>query len=213
MNMKCPKKTNLWVHLGRLLAFYKQYLHKLIDYTKENRLEILPTNEWWVVTYSVSPAIDLINITFTLLQRRSLLLVQQHAHIQALIGSFIAMFNIKVEQPVVHIVIVVMDYMIFESMHIDVNQIVTHIEDQGSFALPCYELLKVDTQKTVITKIATYAMMLIVSLNGVKVERDNANEGLDLDVPPVLPSVLMKLRHGTFIRKVLDPYREHLAKF
>jgi hypothetical protein len=56
-------------------------------------------------------------------------------------------------------------------------------------------------------------MMLIIGVNGVKAERDNANEGLDLDVPLVLPSVLVKLRHGAFVWKVLDPYREHLAKF
>jgi hypothetical protein len=106
-----------------------------------------------------------------------------------------------------------MDYMIFESMHIDVNQIVTHIEDQGSFAQACYKLFEVDAQKMVIIKITTYAMMLIVGLNGVKAKCDNANEGLDLDVPLVLPGVLVKLHHGAFIRKVLDPYREHLAKF
>ncbi len=76
MNVKCSNKTNRWVHFGCLLAFYKQYRGKLIDYTKENRLEILSMDEWWVVTYSVWPAIDLINITFTLLQRRSLLLAQ-----------------------------------------------------------------------------------------------------------------------------------------
>jgi hypothetical protein len=70
-----------------------------------------------------------------------------------------------------------------------------------------------DTQKTVIIEIATYAMMLIVGLNGVKAERKNANEGLDLDVSPVLLGVLVKLRHGAFVRKVLDPYHEHLAKF
>jgi hypothetical protein len=67
MNMKCPKKINCWVHIGRLLTFYKQYRHKLIKYTKENYFEMLPTNEWWVVTYSVSPAINLINIMFALL--------------------------------------------------------------------------------------------------------------------------------------------------
>ncbi len=57
-------------------------------------------------------------------------------------------------------------------------------------------------------------MMLIVDLNGVKAERDVANQSLDLDVPPVLlPGVLVKLRHGVFVQKVLDPYCEHLAKF
>jgi hypothetical protein len=97
---------------------------------------------------------------------------------------------------------VAVDYVIFESMCIDVNQIVAHIEDQGLFAWVCYELLEVDAQKTIIIEIVTYAMMLIVDLNGVKAERNNANEGLDLDVPPMLPGVLMKLRHGAFIRKV-----------
>ncbi len=56
-----------------------------------------------------------------------------------------------------------------------------------------------DAQKTIVTKITTYAMMLIVDLNGVKAEGNDANQSLDLDVPPVLPSVLMKLRHGAFV--------------
>ncbi len=75
------------------------------------------------------------------------------------------------------------------------------------------QVFEVDAQKMVITEIATYAMMLIVSLNGVKAEHNNTNEGLDLDVPPVLPGLLVKLRHGTFVQKVLNPYREHLTKF
>jgi hypothetical protein len=57
----------------------------------------LSTNEWWVVTYLVSPTNDLIKITFTFLQRRSLVLAQQDAHIQAQIESFIALFNIEIE--------------------------------------------------------------------------------------------------------------------
>jgi hypothetical protein len=86
------------------------------------------------------------------------------------------------------------------------------MEAQGSFAQTCYELFKVDAQKTVVTEIATYTMMLIVDLNGVKFERD-ANHSFNLDMPPVLPGVLVKLRHGVFVRKVLDPYLEHLANF
>jgi hypothetical protein len=130
-----------------------------------------------------------------------------------LIRSLITMFSIEIEQSVAHIVAVTVDYVIFESMHINVNQIVVHIEDQGLFAQACYKLLEVDAQKTIITEIATYAMMLIIGLNGIKAKRNNANEGLDLDVPPVLPGVLVKLRHSAFVRKVLDLYREHLAKF
>jgi hypothetical protein len=69
----------------------------------------------------------------------------------------------------------VVDYVIFESMRIDVNQIVVHIEDQGSFARVCYELLEMDAQKMIVIEIVTYTMMLIVGLNGVKAERNDAN--------------------------------------
>ncbi len=54
------------------------------------------------------------------------------------------MFNIEVEQPTANTVAMTIDYMIFESMRINVNQIVAHIENQGSFAQACYELLEVD---------------------------------------------------------------------
>jgi hypothetical protein len=49
----------------------------------------------------------------------------------------------------------------------------------------------VDAQKTVSTEIMTYAMMLIIDLNGVKAEHDNTKQSLDLDVPLVLPGVLV----------------------
>jgi hypothetical protein len=39
------------------------------------------------------------------------------------------MFNIEIEQLVTHIVVVVVNYVIFESMRINVNQIVVHIKD------------------------------------------------------------------------------------
>jgi hypothetical protein len=90
---------------------------------------MLPTNEWWVVTYLVSLAIDLINITFALLQSRLLLFTQQDAHIQALIRSLIAMFNIEIEQLAIDAIAATVNYVIFESMGIDVNQIVVHIEN------------------------------------------------------------------------------------
>ncbi len=55
------------------------------------------------------------------------------------------MFNIEIEQLAVDVIVAVVYYLIFELMRIDVNQIVAHIEDHGSFARACYELLQVDT--------------------------------------------------------------------
>jgi hypothetical protein len=89
--------------------------------------------------------------------------------------SLIIVFNIEIEQLAADAIATAINYVIFESMRIDVNQIITHIEDQGSFAWVYYELLKIDAQKTIVTEIVTYAMMLIVSLNGIKAEPDDAN--------------------------------------
>jgi len=52
---------------------------------------------WWIITYAVAPVIDSINITLVQLQARSLLIAQQETLVQNLIGTIIAMFDIKVD--------------------------------------------------------------------------------------------------------------------
>ncbi|CAK9873717.1 unnamed protein product [Sphagnum jensenii] len=76
MNVKCPKKTNRWAHLGRLLNFYISYRRPLLEYTQNKQPELMSSNLWWIITYAVASAIDSINITLVQLQARSLLIVQ-----------------------------------------------------------------------------------------------------------------------------------------
>jgi hypothetical protein len=95
----------------------------------------------------------------------------------------------------------------------------------------CYDHLDVDSQKVVVNiiaiyamtlilglmrvvnTIAIYAMMLILGLMRVKAEHDGDNNSLDQDVPPILPAQLAKLQHNAFIQDILNPYRDHIAKF
>jgi hypothetical protein len=58
----------------------------------------------------------------------------------------------------------------------------------------------------VINHITTYAMALIAGLQSIKIERDDDNYALDKDAPPVLLAQLVKLRHGIFLKDVLDPF-------
>jgi hypothetical protein len=74
MNVKCPKKTNRWVHLSRLLNFYISYRRPLLEYTQNKQPELMPSDLWWIITYVVAPAIDSINIMLVQLQARSLLI-------------------------------------------------------------------------------------------------------------------------------------------
>jgi hypothetical protein len=96
MNVKCPKKTNRWVHLGRLLNFYKSYRRPLLEHTKDKRPDLMPSDQWWIITYAVAPEIDAINVALAQLQARSLLIGQQETLVQNLFGTIIAMFEIEI---------------------------------------------------------------------------------------------------------------------
>jgi hypothetical protein len=56
-------------------------------------------------------------------------------------------------------------------------------------------------------------MFIVTRLGNIRTERDENNEPLEQDAPPVMPNQIVKLRHGDFIEQVLDPYRDHLSKF
>ncbi|KAH8963535.1 hypothetical protein BDL97_04G017200 [Sphagnum fallax] len=198
MGVKCPKKTNRWVHLGRVLNFYKQYRRLIIAHTLEKHPEKLPSDMWWVITYAVAPAIDEINITFAKLQSRSLLVAQQAEFINALIRTLTAMFCIEIE------------YMLIESMRIDVAGIENHIRDQGSAASKFFDALNATDQNRIIV---SYAIMLVMGLTSVKAECDENNQPLDHDTPPIIPQQLITLRPAKFIQEVLDKYRDRLQKF
>jgi hypothetical protein len=162
----------------------------------------------------VSPTIDLINITFVILQSWSLLITQQEEHINVLIGSLIAMFSIEIIEPNMEDDAAGdVEYVSVESMHVQVNAIVMHIQDQGSFASACYDHLNTDNQKVVVNTIVIYAMTLILGLMKVKAKHDGDNNSLDQDALPVLPVQLVKLRHSAIIWDVLNPDRDHIAIF
>ncbi len=82
--------------MGRLLQFFKDHGRRIMAYAETHRPEQTPTSAWWVITFAVSPAINTINVTFVILQNRSLLIAQQEQHIHRLIGSLVAMFCVEI---------------------------------------------------------------------------------------------------------------------
>ena len=221
MNVKCPKKTNRWVHLGRLLTFYKTYRRKIIAYTEEHRSGSPPTDAWWIITCAISPAIDKVNATFVVLQNRELLISQQEHHIQILLAAIIDMFGAEPNPTVPFIEEgdhadleqAANGYVVVDAFRLQRAFLVTHIEDQGSFPSQCFERLNDDIKNAVIVEIASYAITLIIGLRSVRAERNNANLPRAQDAPPVLPAQLVKLCTGAFFRDVLRPHRIHISKF
>ncbi len=151
MAVKCPKKTNRWTHLGRLLQFFKDHRRRIVAYAKTHRPEQTPTSAWWVITFAVSPAINAINVTFVILQNRSLLITQQEQHIHTLISSLVAMFCVEIVQENDDDA----QYVSVGSMRILVDANVEHIRDQGSFMIACYN--------DIIRTVAMYAISLVTA--------------------------------------------------
>jgi hypothetical protein len=42
-------------------------------------------------------------------------------------------------------------------------------------------------------------MFIVTGLGNIRVERDENNEPLERDAPPVMPNQIIKLHHGNFI--------------
>jgi len=171
----------------------------------------MPSDLWWIITYAVAPTIDSINITLVQLQAKSLLIAQQETLVQNLISTIIAMFNIEVDDADDEDALDDNTYVQQDSLRIPTVAIVNHIENQGSFSRDCYEHLEEGDQQDVIKHIAMYTMALVAGLQSVKVERDSDNRASERNVSPVLPTQLVKLRHGAFLKEVLDPFRQHIS--
>jgi len=52
--------------------------------------------------------------------------------------------------------------------------------------------------------------MLVTGVTSVKAERDENNQPLDHNAPPVMPQQLVTLCPAKFIQEVLDKYRDRL---
>ncbi|CAN5952399.1 unnamed protein product [Sphagnum jensenii] len=135
-------------------------------------------------------AINEINITFAKLQSRSLLVAQQAEFVNALISTLTAMLCIEVidlDQSDDDDDDGEIEYMSIESMRIDVAGIENHIRDEGSAVGKFFDALNAANHNVVIKEIASYAIMLVTGLTGVNTERDENNQPLDHDAPPVMP--------------------------
>ncbi len=55
-------------------------------------------------------------------------------------------------------------------------------------------------------------LALIIGLQSVKAEWDDANCASEKDAPPMMPTQLVKLRHGQFLNEVLNSFRKHVFK-
>ena len=69
-----------------------------------------------------------------------------------------------------------------------------------------------DEKLDVVLEVATHVLNLVLGLQSVRAERDASNLPLAQDAPPVLPAQLVKLSPRMFVKDILTPHREQLAR-
>jgi hypothetical protein len=208
MNVKCPKKTNRWTHLGRVLKFYKVHRHHLIEHTTEKNATKLPGDDWWVLTFALAPIVDAVNMTLVLLQSCSIVISQQAEFINNLIASLTDLFNVLLADEAY-----ADNNICLESLQIFYGDVVALIEDQGSFAMECFNHLDTVGKEEVVKQVALYVMRVLLGLNNVKAERDINNDPLYDEAPPVMPTQLVSMRPGAFVKDVVNVFRAQLSHF
>jgi hypothetical protein len=208
MNAKCPKKTNRWTHLRRVLKFYKVHRRHFIEYTTKKNATKLPGDDWWVLTFTLAPVVDAVNTTLVLLQSRLIVISQQAEFINNLIASLIDLFNVLLADEA-H----ADNNISLESLQISYGDVVALIEDQGSFAMECFNCLDTVGKEEVVKQVALYVMRVLLGLNNVKAERDSNNDLLYDEAPLVMPAQLVSMRPGTFVKDVVNVFRAQLSRF
>jgi hypothetical protein len=208
MNAKCPKKTNRWMHLGRVLKFYKVHCCRLIEYMTEKNATKLPGDDWWVLTFALAPVVDAVNTTLVLLQSRSIIISQQAEFINNLIVSLTDLFNVLLADEA-H----ADNNISLVSLQISYDDVVALIEDQGSFAMECFNRLDTVGKEEVVKHVTLYMMRVLLGLNNVKAERDSNNDPLYDEALPVMPTQLVSMRPRAFVKDVVNVFRAQLSRF
>lgn len=223
MGVTCPKKTNRWAHLALVLQFLTDHQPRIAKFIEERGADhgsATPPHlspAWWTVTYAIAPAIDLINTTFVQLQDRSLVLIQQRCLVENLANNLRELFSVQIIEEVAEFAAWdrssyyrADDY---STMCILFGDMAGYIADQGSRAEEHFSLLGNPGKTAVMEEIASFAVRLITGVQSVQAERNHLNQASGVEAPPVMPYELVCMRGSTFNSTVLNPRRDHLAKF
>jgi len=97
MGNTCPKDTNWWVHLERMLSWMLKHCCRLLIWIDEKKPASTPDDSWWLMTVGVRPLFKLINVTLVILQFLDIILSHQTSKIDNLVGHLASTMNMELE--------------------------------------------------------------------------------------------------------------------
>ena len=84
MQVTCPKLSNRWVVMGTVCKWLLDKRIRLFQYITEKALSQSPPLWWWIVIAAINTLTEQVNIIFTKLQVKDLLVSQQTAELSNL---------------------------------------------------------------------------------------------------------------------------------
>ena len=209
---KCPKDTTRWVAFGKMIDWFLAHRRRLLQYIAEKEPIQAPSSTWWVLCAAIAPLFELLRITFAVLQSKQLVLSQQALEIEELVSRICAGIGIGHETANDNYMFLDADAFVKDGeWWITFESIKGHIHDQGSWARDTFDAFSAEDQDATLRDIAVFSINLVDGLSQVRAERDS--DARAEDSPPVFPHELAVIRPRDFISGVLDPRREHLARF
>ncbi|KAH9245472.1 hypothetical protein BASA81_017039 [Batrachochytrium salamandrivorans] len=146
------------------------------------------------------------------LQSSDLIISQQRKFLSNLMVELAGSFNMQSTSDIQldeldHTTIIVRGNWLVEK-----ESVIMHIHDQGSWVRDLHSSLSDFDQQSTLEEVATFAFCIVANGLQIQAERDSNNNARELEAPPVMPADLVKLRPALFIKNILDPYRNHVAK-
>ncbi len=214
MGSTCPKDTNRWFHLERMLSWMLEHRRQLLIWIDEKKPASALDDSWWLMTGGVRPLLELVNVTLVILQSPNLILSQQTSEIENLIGHLVNTMNMElVGTDDAFDTMQASEFIVVDHWRVKIKNVSRHLRNQGSWARNMFLVLDAANQTSILKEIAHFGLKLVQGISAIQAERNSNNEAaLDFDIP-VMPFQLVEMAPCDFIDSILDPYRSQLAKF
>ncbi|KAH6569497.1 hypothetical protein BASA62_004868 [Batrachochytrium salamandrivorans] len=195
-----------------ILKWLLQHQRQLMVHVTNKRPVQAPSDQWWITAAALVPVFEKLQITFARLQSPDLIISQQRKFLSNLIVELAGSFNMQSISDIQlddldHTTIIVRGDWLIEK-----ESDIMHIHDQGFWVRDLHSSLSDFDQQSTLEEVATFAFCIVANGLQIQAERDLATTLRELEIPPVMPADLVKLCPALFIKNILDPYRNHVAK-
>jgi hypothetical protein len=168
MGNTCPKDTNQWVHLERMLSWMLKHRRQLLIWIDEKKPAFAPDDSWWLTTAGVRPLFELVNVTLVILQSPNIILSQQTSEIENLVGHLVSTMNMElVGTNDAFEDMQASEFIVVDHWRVKIENVSRHLRSQGSWARNMFLVLDAANQMSILKEIAHFGLKLVQGISAI----------------------------------------------